>query len=84
MYSVVITAKANGLNPRAYVQWLLDEMPNAGNLDDNAIDKFLPWSDQAPDDIKLDDKTAKKACEITDDPIMNVDEEVFRDPGDES
>ena len=84
MYSVVITAKANGLNPRAYVQWLLDEMPNAGNIDDDVIDKFLPWSDQVPDDIKLDDKTAMKAREMADDPIVDVDEEVFRDPGDES
>ena len=29
-------------------------------------------------------KTAKKAREMADDPIVDVDEEVFRDPGDES
>ena len=29
MYSIAVTAKANGLNPRKYVQWLLEEMPNA-------------------------------------------------------
>ena len=29
MYSIVITAKTNSLNPRKYVQWLLEEMPNA-------------------------------------------------------
>ena len=28
IYSVTTTAKANGLNPRLYVEWLLTEMPN--------------------------------------------------------
>lgn len=31
IYSVTTTAKANGLNPRLYVEWLLTEMPNAGS-----------------------------------------------------
>lgn len=84
MYSVVATAKANGLNPRACVQWLLDEMPGADNLDDGSIDRFPPWPDRMPEEIKLDDKAARKAKEMADDPIVDVDEEAFRDPGDES
>ena len=84
MYSVVVTAKANELNARAYVQWLLEEMPNAGQLDSDAIDKFLPWSECVPDEIKLDASAARIAREMPDDPIIDIDEEVFRDEGDES
>lgn len=36
MYSVVTTTEANGLNPRKYVQWLLEETPNAADPDDPA------------------------------------------------
>ena len=37
IYSVTTTAKANGLNPRLYVEWLLTEMPNAGELTDECF-----------------------------------------------
>lgn len=36
IYSVVTTAKASGLNPRKYLEWLLAEMPNADDPDDPA------------------------------------------------
>ncbi|MFR5982203.1 MAG: transposase domain-containing protein [Bifidobacterium longum] len=49
IYSVTTTAKANGLNPRLYVEWLLTEMPNAGELTDEVVDSFLPWSDRVPE-----------------------------------
>ena len=84
MYSIVTTAKTNGLNPRAYIQWLLEEMPNAKSLDGDHIDKFLPWSECIPEEIKLDAKRAKIAREMADDPIIDIDEEVFRDEGDEN
>ncbi|TCD86192.1 IS66 family transposase [Bifidobacterium longum] len=54
IYSVTTTAKANGLNPRLYVEWLLTEMPNAGELTDEVVDSFLPWSDRVPESCKLD------------------------------
>ena len=46
---VTTTAKANGLNPRLYVEWLLTEMPNTGELTDEVVDSFLPWSDRVPE-----------------------------------
>lgn len=49
IYSVTTTAKANGLNPRLYVEWLLTEMPNTGELTDEVVDSFLPWSDRVPE-----------------------------------
>lgn len=45
IYSVVETARANGLEPRAYVEWLLEEMPAAGELTDGVLDGFLPWAE---------------------------------------
>ncbi len=36
IYSVVVTAKDNGLNPRKYAQWLLEAMPNAADPADPA------------------------------------------------
>ena len=41
----MVTAKLNGLNQRAYVEWLLDEMPNDAHLrEPGRIDRYLPWS----------------------------------------
>jgi len=46
MYSIIETAKENGLHPFNYIKFLLEELPGIGTLD---IDKFLPWSDSLPD-----------------------------------
>jgi len=45
-FSLIESAKENGLKPYEYLKYLLDELPNAttGNLD-----RFLPWSDALPD-----------------------------------
>jgi transposase len=40
LYSLIETAKANGLNDYAYLKWVFAELP-ATNPDD--IDKLLPW-----------------------------------------
>lgn len=79
IYSVTTTAKANGLNPRLYVEWLLTEMPNAGELTDEVVDSFLPWSDRVPESCKLDPAAAEKAKEIPDDFIINIDPDAFDD-----
>ena len=74
MYSIVATAKANGLNPRKYVQWLLEEMPNAENPDDPAhLDSLMPWSESVPAEVRLKPKAAKMA----DDPIIDIDPSAF-------
>lgn len=79
VYSVTTTAKANGLNPRLYVEWLLTEMPNAGELTDEIVDSFLPWSDRVPESCKLDPAAAEKAKEMPDDFIINIDPDAFDD-----
>lgn len=79
VYSVTTTGKANGLNPRLYVEWLLTEMPNAGELTDEVVDSFLPWSDRVPESCKLDSAAAEKAKEMPDDFIINIDPDAFDD-----
>ncbi len=79
IYSIVTTAKMNGLEPRAYIEWLLTEMPNAGELTDEVVDGFLPWSDKVPQECKLKPEVWEKVREMRDEPILNVDPAVFED-----
>ena len=77
-YSVVTTAKANGLNPRKYVQWLLEEMPNAADPDDPAyLDSLMPWSESVPTEIRLRPEAAAEAAKMADDPIVDIDPSAF-------
>lgn len=80
IYSVVATAKMNGLNPRKYIEWLLTVMPNTAGLDDPAVlDAMMPWSDAIPDDLRLSPEKAAEAAEMRDDPIADIDPAVFED-----
>ena len=40
LYSLIETAKANGLEPYAYLRYLFTELPKAGTVD--AIEALLP------------------------------------------
>lgn len=54
IYSIVVTAKLNGLNQRAYLEWVLSEMPNDARLSEpGRIDRYLPWSDDVPEACRL-------------------------------
>lgn len=79
MYSIVVTAKANGLNPRKYEQWLLDEMPNAADPGDPGdpvfLDSLMPWSES----VLAEMRPKPKAAEMSDDPIIDIDPSAFRD-----
>ena len=46
VFSMIETAKANGLDPRRYLQYLLDHRPNAG-MTDAELDPLMPWSEEA-------------------------------------
>ena len=80
MYSIVVTAKASGLNPRKYVQWLLEKMPNAKNPVDPAyLNSLMPWSECVSADIRLKPKAAEDAARMADSPIVDIGPSVFRD-----
>lgn len=50
IYSVIETAKENGLNPFMYLMYLFERLPNMKIKDINAV---LPWSDSLPDSCKV-------------------------------
>jgi transposase len=44
IYSIVESAKENGLNPYAYLTHLFDKLPNLDSRDDDTLDQLLPWN----------------------------------------
>ncbi len=56
IYSIVETAKENGLDPRKYLQYLFEEMPQINLKDKKALDDLLPWSELIPEDCKVPEK----------------------------
>jgi transposase len=50
IYSLVETAKENGLRPYAYFEFLLETMPN---ITMNQINDFMPWSPSLPEYCKV-------------------------------
>jgi hypothetical protein len=53
IYSIIETAKENGLNPFKYLMYLFDNLPNIDIQDKEILDKFLPWSTILPDECKI-------------------------------
>ena len=74
--------QAGGLNPRKYLEWLLEEMPNAADLGDPAyLDSLMPWSDSVPEEIRLKPEAAAEAAKMADDPIIDIDPSAFSEDG---
>jgi transposase len=48
VYSMIETAKANGLNPYMYLVHLLTQLPNLNELTPIALMPFLPWASHLP------------------------------------
>lgn len=51
-YSLVETAKENGLHPRLYLEYLFEQLPNIQMDDPNAWGELLPWSERLPDALR--------------------------------
>ena len=52
MYSIIESAKINKLNIEKYLRYLLEELPQLENVnDETAISKYLPWSKELPTEI---------------------------------
>jgi len=49
-YSIVETAKENGLNPYQYIKYLLETLPTAKTSD---LERLLPWSESLPDHCRV-------------------------------
>jgi hypothetical protein len=54
IYSVVETAKENGLKPFDYLKFLFEQLPQlTGQLDPKALEPFMPWSASLPTHCRL-------------------------------
>jgi transposase len=53
IYSIIETAKENGLNPFEYLKYLFDNLPNINLKDINALDEFMPWSEALPQNCRV-------------------------------
>lgn len=42
--SLIQTAKDNGLNPRRYIQYLLEQLPNRVSEKNSPLEAYLPWA----------------------------------------
>jgi transposase len=58
IYSLIETAKENGLNPRTYLTYLFEQLPNINVKDSDALDLLLPWSDP----IQAKCRVPSKSC----------------------
>jgi transposase len=52
VYSIIETAKANGLTPFFYLKFLLERLPNIAAGDTDALDALMPWADDLPNEVK--------------------------------
>jgi hypothetical protein len=50
MYSIMETAKDNGLHPFRYMEFLLETLPNAKLPD---LESLLPWSEALPERCRV-------------------------------
>lgn len=53
IYSIVETAKENGLNPFEYLKLVFERLPNMDRIEGSALDGLLPWSTTLPDCCKV-------------------------------
>jgi hypothetical protein len=53
IYSLVETAKENGINPMAYLIHLFEALPNMNWKDPEALDLLLPWAPQMQEKFRV-------------------------------
>ncbi|SKA93250.1 IS66 C-terminal element [Caloramator quimbayensis] len=56
LYSIAETAKANDLNVEKYLTYLMDVLCNLDKKDTSVLLKYMPWSKELPEELKLENK----------------------------
>ena len=60
-YSLIESAKLNNLNIYKYLNYLLDSLPQLDGIQtEESLERFLPWSDELPDDVRSFDGEYKE------------------------
>ncbi|MCD8008362.1 MAG: IS66 family transposase [Clostridiales bacterium] len=58
-FTIIETAKQNGLDPYKYLEWLLEIMPNTPSVKSlEVLDELMPWSNKAQAACKIGTKAA--------------------------
>lgn len=57
IYSIVETAKENGLNPFNYLKYLFEKLPNIDITNKEKLDQLLPWSSTLPEECRIPTKS---------------------------
>lgn len=52
-YSIIETAKANGLVPFFYLKYLFEKLPNIDVQNNEILDELLPWSQSIPEECRI-------------------------------
>lgn len=71
IYSIVTTARANGLRTYDYLAWVLSEMPRAEAAGELDASRFLPWSPDVPESCRA--PREETAAIFADEPVVDVD-----------
>ena len=73
IYSIATTARANGLMPMRYLEWLLTELPNTPGADDpSVLERFMPWSPEVPESCRMTPAEAAEPDPMAE-PLVDVD-----------
>lgn len=56
LYSIVETAKENGLKPFNYITYLLERMPSLDLGEPGVLDSLMPWSESLPASFRTPQK----------------------------
>ncbi|WP_206920488.1 transposase domain-containing protein, partial [Alicyclobacillus suci] len=51
-YSIVETAKENGLDPFQYLFYLFEQLPNVPDDESDSLAALLPWAGNLPDEVR--------------------------------
>lgn len=57
IYSIVETAKENGLNPFHYLSYLFEQLPNMDTTDKTKMAHLMPWSQAIPEECRIPNKS---------------------------
>ena len=72
VYSIVETAKENGLKPFEYLTFLFERLPNLDKSDPSAIEDLLPWSDSIPDCCRMKKVVHNAPADVVEDTTVSA------------
>lgn len=58
MYSLIVTAKENGLKAYDYLEYIFEKLPNINIENADELETIMPWSKELPNSIKKPQKIA--------------------------